>query len=500
MDVWQGLIHGFLPLLNPFNLLLLIPLMIWGMIVGFVPGIGIMVAWVLLMPFLAQMKVETALVCLIGCGGGAGFAGAICAILIGIPGEDTNVATIPDGYPMTKKGQAGRAIGAMCTGSIAAGLFSTLMAILLIPVVMWIVKFCGIPEQCAMILVGVSFVGVIGGRSPAKGLMCGLLGFLLGFVGYQENSGVARYIFGDAFLYGGVSVLTVIMGLWAVPAVIDLIKTGGIIQAGYDIPRGKVLWQQMLEGGKDVLRHWAVWLRSVIIGFIIGVIPALGANTAIWMAYGQAAKTSKHPELFGTGMVEGVIAPESARSAVWAGAALTTLSFGIPGSAGMVIILAAFIMLGITPGPTMLFEHTDLCFLLYWTHIATMTVGLIMCLLAMRLMMRIVSLKVDYLFPIIGILVTVGAWAYSQNMQELVVLLVLGTMGYLMRKFGYPAAATLLGFVLCKIFERTFYVSLDTFGPVFLLRPIVLVLLALVVYVIFSGPLTVGMRKLLRRA
>jgi len=217
-----------------------------------------------------------------------------------------------------------------------------------------------------------------------------------------------------------------------------------------------------------------------------------------WVAYGSAVKTSKHPELFGTGVVEGVIAPEGARGACGRGDLMCTLCFGIPGSQLQVVILGALIVLGITPGPAMLREHLDLIFLMYFAGMIAHLIGLTQIALMLRPMMGLVYLKADYLVPSITLLVVVGAFAVSENMLEIVVLAVVSVLGYFMRKYDFVPAAFALAFILGVMFERNMFIALDAYGWGFLLRPVVLVLLLVVIYTAFSSQLTAGVRKIFK--
>jgi len=493
--MWQGL----LPILNPGVLLMIFLMAIYGLIIGILPGIGMLVAMAILLPWIFTLPMKQALIALCCVGGAGGLAGSITAILINIPGENFSVATLLDGYPMTKKGQGGRAIGAAAMGSSLSYYVSVLLAFAVLPLFIVVVKVMGTGEMCAMVLVGIAFVGVLGARGGhLKGIISGVLGFMLAFVGFQPNTGLARFTFGSSYLFGGLAFVTVILALFGTPSIIEIGMKGSIVEAGQEMPKMRGMLSQMWQGCVDVLRHFWLWLTCMLIGFVVGVVPAAGSGTAIWIAYGQAAKTSKHPELFGTGMVEGVMAPESARGAVHAGALLTTLCFGIPGSAGMVIVLGAIIVMGIIPGPLMVTEHLDLIFMMFLAGAISHSIGLIQLAFCLRPMLGLVYLKADYLVPSIASLVVVGAFAATGNVAEIAVLAVISVLAYFMRKYGYAPAAFALAYILGVLFERNFFLSLTVYGWRFLLRPIVLVLLLLAIYVSASSQLTAGARKIFK--
>ena len=497
----EAILQALSVFVSPITWFLMLVMMFFGLLIGILPGINIMAGVALILPFVLMLNnVPLACVLLRCMGGAGGLAGSVTAIMINVPGESSSVATLLDGYPMTKKGEGPRAIGAAAWAQLSAHWIAVLFAILIIPLVIVIVKACGSAEQWAMVLVGVTFVGVLGQRgSPLKGLMSGMLGFLLGFIGYQFNCGIPRFNFGSGFLYNGFTFVTIILALFATPGLIEMAVTGGIVAKDVQMPRGRAMWGQVWQGCLDVFRHFRLWVICVISGFIVGILPALGSSTAIWFGYGQAAKFSKHPELFGTGIVEGVIGPEACKGACGPGDLLTTVAFGIPGSTIMVILLGAFVMLGITPGPGMLIEHLDLVMLLYLVPVIAGIIGTIIVFSLLRPMMKIVELKAAYLIAVIWIFIVLGVFANNTEMLELVVLAVFSVLGYFMRKYGYSLPCLSLSFVLSKIFERSFFTSIAAYGPAFLLRPIVLGLLILCVYVAFSGPLTKIVRKALRR-
>ncbi|MFC2060872.1 tripartite tricarboxylate transporter permease, partial [Chloroflexota bacterium] len=420
--------------------------------------------------------------------------GSIPAILLNIPGTELNVVTMLDGFPMTKKGKAGRALGAAFMASGLGGIGGVFLALALIPAIIVIVKSIGSPEQWALVLLGIVFIGSMGG-SKARGLISGLLGILISLIGYEAATGIGRFTFGTAFLYDGLGLVPVLLGLFAVPELIDIVQRGSIVETT-EIP--KRIMGDIWEGMKDVFRHFGLFVRSNVIGFLIGVLPGIGGAASIFVAYGQAVKTSKHPEMFGTGIVEGVIAPEAANNAKEGGALLPTLGFGIPGSVGMTIILAGFIMVGLQPGPTMLTEHLDLCFNLLWSVAAVNIVAIIICLAFIRYAIKVAYISADYLAPVIAVFVCAGVFAYHEYLLDFVVLLTLAALGYCMKRFDYSRPALILGFILGTMFERNLFISLSAYGPEFIYRPIVLVILTMAVVIAVGDQIRAGATKLFK--
>ncbi|MFC1980601.1 tripartite tricarboxylate transporter permease, partial [Chloroflexota bacterium] len=412
--------------------------------------------------------------------------GSITTIMLNIPG-DANAATVIDGFPMTQKGEGGRAVGAALASSGLGGLATVFIALAMVPLVLPLVMAVRAADMVFIILLGITFISVLGRGSMVKGLLSGMLGLLVSLIGYQIITAVPRFTFGMVYLYDGIALIPVTMGLFALPEAVALAAKGGTIaQAGTAIKGMK----EVLEGVRDVFRHWGLWLRSTIIGYIAGVIPGVGAMTAMFIAYGQAKATSKHPELFGTGIIEGVIAPESANNAKESGALLTTLALGIPGSAAMAILLGAFLMVGLIPGPEMMTMHLDLSLSLLMVIIIANAVAAVICLFAAPYVAKIAFVPGRFVVPLVVVLVLTGTFMFRQDFADVGMTLIWSVLGLAMRQFGYNRPALFLGFILGILFEKYLFLASGLGGPLFFMRPISLTLIVIIIAVIIYGPIS----------
>lgn len=457
-----------------------------GLVLGIIPGVGGMLGAALLLPFVFFMAPETGLPLLLAMASVAFTGGSITAILLNIPGTGPNAATMLDGFPMAQKGQAGRAIGAALASSGFGGMLSGILALAMVPVILPMVMAVRIADMVFVILMGLSFIAVLGAGSPVKGAISGGLGLLIAFIGFQAGTGVSRFTFTSLYLYDGIPLIPVVLGLFALPEMVALAMKGGTVSGVQKLAGGM---GEVLEGVKDVFRHWGIFLRSSIIGYIAGIIPGVGAEVATWVCYGQAKQTSKNPEKFGTGVVEGVIAPESGNNAKEGGALLTTLAIGIPGSAVMAIIIGAMLMLGLTPGPEMLTSHLDISFNLLLVIIIANIIAALICILAAPQLARIATIPGPYLVPIVMVFIFIGAFAYRGYALDLVVLLATGALGLAMKRYGFSRPALFLGYILGYLFELYFFMAIDLSGPFFFMRPISLTLIAIIIALFLYNPI-----------
>ncbi len=472
-----------------------------GLIFGIMPGIGVAAAMAIALPLTYTMDAAPALSLLVAIHAVGVTGGSITAIVLNIPGTGLNAATLIDGFPMAQKGEAGRAIGAALTASGLGGIFGGLVLIALIPMAYPIVMAFGAAETFLVALLGLVFLAALSRGSLMKGLAAGLIGILLSFIGLKGMTAMPRFTFGSLHLMDGIALVPVVMGLFALPEALDLVVKGGTI-AKLDKARlaAASQWKQLIEGCKDVFRHWRIFLQSSAIGTFVGTIPGVGGQTAVFVAYAQAKQTSSHPELYGTGYVEGVIAPEAANNSKEGGSMLPTLAFGIPGSALMALLLAGFLIQGIIPGPGMMKENLVLTFTLVVTLVFSNIIGVLFLMPFIGKITKICFVPGSILGPLILVLAAFGGYAATSSYTGILITFVFGGLGVLMVRFGFDRVCLLLGFILGIIVETYFYIAVSAHGFSFLVHPIPLVLEIMIILVLSSGWLRDVISKRKKRA
>ena len=478
----SDILRGLLSVLDPIVFAYLIGGVLMGVIIGILPAIGGLNGLAMLMPLVFGMEPTRAFALLLGMYTVSPMAGALTAILLNIPGDSPNSATLLDGFPLAQQGHPGRALAAGITGCALGGLLGAIVLAISAPIMRPLVMAFGSPESFMLILMGISSVAVLGVGSPRRGVIAAGLGFIISFIGYQSVSGFARYTFGFPYLYDGMDLVPVALGLFAMPEAIDLIRTGE------SIARVNVALStkgDLLEGFKDVFRHWGVFLRSSLIGLIVGIAPGIGATAAAWMAYGHVKQTSKHPEKFGTGCIEGVIAPETAHGADHGGGMIPTLAFGIPGSGPMAVLLGIFVILGIQPGPYLIRDHMDLVYAMVSIIVVANILGALLLIFGSTFLTKVTFISGHIMGPLILTLIAVGAYCTKNNMLDVVATFIIGGIAYAMTLLDYSRPALFLGFLLGVLAERYFYLSLGAFGWSFFVQPIPLIILFLTVLMVY---------------
>ncbi|RZU33464.1 tripartite tricarboxylate transporter permease [Blastococcus saxobsidens] len=481
----DGLLGAVSVLMAWPNPVLLVAGVLFGMLIGFLPGMAGSVALALLIPISFTMDPEDAVLFLIAAYSPAGFGGMLTSILVNTPGSPENAATTFDGYPMAKQGRAGAAIGAATAASVLGGLFGTAVLLALIPPAQSLVLSFSYPEFLMMAILGLTVIAVITDRNTFKGLAAAAVGFLLAFVGLEPITGSPRFTFDQFYLWDGVNIVPVLIGLFAGAEVLALFGKGTSIaeQGAADTHVARVLADKsepvtFWEGVRVTFRHWFLVIRASIIGTVIGVIPGVGGAVSGFLAYSHAKQSSRTPERFGKGAVEGVIAAESANDAKEGGSLLPTVAFGIPGTVGMAILLGALIMQGIPAGPTLMIEHIDLVYTLVIGMVAAKFVAPIVVYAVARYATKLTALRPGLFTPLIAVAALVGSYTIGLEILDVVVALVFGYVGYAMRRYGFSRVALIIALVLGELVERSYYQMVATFGsPMPLLtRPISAVL------------------------
>ena len=459
-----------------------------GFWVGLLPGLGGVTTLALMLPFIYAMTPIEGFAFLLGMHSVVATTGDITSVLFGIPGEGTTAATILDGHAMAKKGEAGRALGAALASSLVGALVGAFALAVAIPVVRPLVLSFGSPELFMIAIVGIAFIASLsaeGGRGMLRGFLAGGLGLMVATVGQDPQAGIARYTFDSLYLWNGLDLVPVLIGIFAIPEIIDLATRGTSI-AG-DVPKGR-LNQGALEGVKDTFRHFGLTLRCSLIGTFIGIMPGLGGAVAQWLAYGHAAQSARTAEEragFGKGDVRGVLGPGAANNSKEGGALIPTVAFGVPGSSSMAILLGGFFLLGLVPGPDMLTTHLAVTFSMVWTIVLANIITVVACFLFLNHLAKLTVVRGSLLIPVILVLVFVGSYTANNDYGDVLLMLFFGVVGYLMVAGGWPRAPFVLGLVLGKIVENNLYISVARYEAEWLTRPIVLVLAALAVAVMF---------------
>ena len=474
---------------NPQTMgLMLIAVMI-GLIVGATPGIGGRLSIALAIPFVFGMDMTQGAVFLLTMHAVNGTSGQISSIMFGVPGDGDDAATTIDGYPMAKKGEAGRALGASITASGVGGIIGAIVFAVMIPVLEPIVLAFSPAEFFLLAILGITFIAFLaGGNNIFKGMIVGLFGMMLATVGMDPQTGTARYAGDYLFLWDGVSLVTCVLAIFAVPEMITLAVKGGSI-AAISMEGVKFSYKQIFQGVMEVPRHWFLALRTSIIGAMIGMVPGLGGSAAAWLCYGHAVQTSKNPERFGHGAVEGVIAPETASNAKEGGSLLPTLFFGIPGSSGMAVMMGAFLILGIQPGPAMITKNLDLVWTLIWALVVGNLIAVSFLLFITRWVAVLTFINATMLVPFIVVLVVIGAYVNEGQWENLLILLAMSMIGYAMLRANWPRAPFVIGLVLGRIAEESLHKAMDLWGMSFFTRPISMVLIGMIIATIIFAVL-----------
>ncbi|MFC1910833.1 tripartite tricarboxylate transporter permease [Chloroflexota bacterium] len=486
LDVIAAAPEGLLQALSGVGVLYLLCGTILGFIIGILPGIGGPTALALLIPFSYGLTPHHGMLLMAGAMGSVTFGGAITAILVNVPGSPVNIATCFDGYPLAQKGKAGYAISTSAVASSLGGIFGIVVLILAMPVLRMLLLRFGPPEYFLAIMFGLISIPLFTQGSLIKGLFAGFLGIVLGFIGFDLTTGTLRYTFGSLYLYDGIQLVPMLLGVFAVAEAIQLATTRRSVTPVVT----KQNYGDIIAGAKAVFKYKVTFLRSSALATVIGIIPGMGgviANTFAWIT---TAQLSPRREYFGKGEIEGIVASEAANNAKDGGSLLPTLAFGIPGSATMAVLLGAFIMYGIAPGPALLSSQLGLTWTIIWGLLfATIVSSLLGALLAPYLA-KITMISGSLVAPVIIIVSLIGALATRLSIYDVFVTLIFGVVGYLMTRHGWPKITLVLGFILGSLAEYSFIQSLaisDNGLMIFLQRPIsVIIITALILSIVFT--------------
>ncbi len=452
-----------------------------GFAVGILPGLGGAVTLALMLPFVYAMPPVAAFAFLLGMLSVTATTGDITSVLFGIPGEATSAATVLDGYPMARKGEAGRALGAVLFSSLVGALFGAVVLAVSVPIIRPVVLAFGPPEFLMLTVLGLSFIASLAGRNVLKGFIMAGFGFLLAMVGLDPQAGLPRYTLGQLYLWEGISIVPVVVGLFGLAEVLQLMMTKSSIAR----QRGEQRLTGVMQGVRDTFAHWWLTLRASAIGVGIGIIPGMGGAVAQFIAYAHAQQTSKRPETFGRGNVEGVLAAGAVNNSKEGGALIPTVAFGIPGSTSMAILLSAFLVTGLVPGPDMLTKNLDVTYSMVWVIVLSNVVAVSLSFAFLRHLAKLTYVKGTLLIPGLLLLVALGAYTANNNFADIILMLLAGAVGVAAIRWDWPRAPLLLALVLGETAERYLFLSYSLYGWTWLTRPIVLGLVVVTLLGVF---------------
>lgn len=450
----DAVLKGILLMADPTNVGLIFVAVLIGVVVGALPGLSSPMAVALLLPFTISMEPVPAISMMAALYCAGTFGGSICAILINAPGAPPAVATAFDGYPMAKRGEAGRALGIAAISSISGGIISLIVFLVATPLLAKIATSFRPMEYFALAIFALSMLASISGKSPVRNLIAGAVGVLLGTVGIHLTTGVERFTFGLPALTGGIGFVPVLIGLFAMS---ELLNQSEAADKAYERIKSVVV---KLPTRDDFRRIWGTILRSSGIGTFIGVLPAEGATVAAIMGYNEAKRWSKNKDEFGSGCPEGIAGPEAANNAATGGAMVPTLALGIPGSATTAVILAALIMHGFRPGPYLMKQTPEFVYAIFMAMLLANFMFLAIGLAGAKVFSRITLIPRTFLWPGVFVFALVGSYSYGASLMDVWVMLISGLVGFLMLRHGFGPAPLVMGLILGKLVEESFSQSM----------------------------------------
>jgi putative tricarboxylic transport membrane protein len=490
----ESLAFGLSVALQPTNLVACFAGVFVGTLIGVLPGIGPVATMSLLLPATFAMSPTAAIIMMAGIYYGAMYGGSTTSILVNIPGEAGSVVTCLDGYRMARQGRAGAALGIAAFGSFIAGTLSVLGIMLLAPPLARVALNFGPPEIFALLVIGFTMVTWLAGGSRLKAVAMALLGLFLGTIGLDPIGATPRFTFGSITLSDGIGLVPMIMGLFGVAEVLANIEQGLKQSVFHPKIRG------LLPTRQDWKDSAAPMARGSVLGFFLGILPGIGAIIPTFVSYAVEKRLSRHPERFGTGMIAGVAGPEAANNAATGGSMIPLLTLGIAPNVVMAVLLGAFLIQGVQPGPLLIKEHPEL----FWGVVASMYVGNLMLLVLnlplIGLWVQLLRVPYAILFPLVLVFSMIGVYGVSGNVWDVVIMVVFGALGYAMRKLAYEPAPLVLAFVLGRLAEESVRQSLlMSRGSLAILieRPIAGALLATAVAIMIAPALVRPLKSVL---
>ncbi len=479
--MFDALTEAFSILLKAQHMAFMVVGVLLGLVVGIFPGLGGIVGLSLLIPFLYGMDPVSALAMLVGLVAVIPTSDTFTSVLMGIPGSSASQATVLDGFPLAKRGEAARALGAAFSASLFGGLFGAVILTFFVLIARPVILFFTTAELFMLAVLGISMVGVLSGNCIWKGVASCGLGLVIGAIGGAPATGEERLVFGVDYLADGIPLVVVGLGIFALPEVVDLLRGAGAISRTHALGKG---W---LDGLRDMIRYRWLCLRCAGIGTLIGAIPGLGGSVVDWIAYGHVVQTAQDKSQFGRGDIRGVLAPESANNAKEGGGLIPTLLFGIPGSGSMAVFIGGLVLIGLEPSPRLLTAELPTTYTIVWTLALANVVGAGLCLLLSPAIARLTTIRYHLLAPFMLMVISFAAFQASRDIMDFVALVAIGLLGVGMKRFGWSRPAVLIGFVLADQMETYLYQAIQFHEWGMITRPGVLIIVAIIVVSIWLG-------------
>jgi putative tricarboxylic transport membrane protein len=493
--MFENLIMGFKISLSLDNLLYCFVGTVLGTIVGVLPGLGPSATIALLLPLTFKLNVTSAIIMLAGIYYGVAYGGSTTSILVNIPGESHSVVTCLDGYQMARQGRAGPALGISAFGSFIGSTVGIIGLMLLAPPLASFALSFGPAEYTALMVGGMTIVTYLSGGSALKAVAMATLGFILSCVGLDPINGAERFTFGTLVLMDGIGIVPIAMGLLGISEVLCMAEGSITQEAGFLTTSWKL--RNLMPTKQDWKDSTGPIVRGTILGFFLGIIPGGGAVLSSFLSYGLEKRVSKHPEKFGHGAIEGVAGPETANNSGTAGAFIPLLTLGLPFNSVTALLLAAFIIHGVTPGPMILQKNP----LIFWGIVTSMYIANAMLLVQnlplIGVFVRILKIPYPLLTPLIGLVCFIGSYSLSYNYMDVVILVIFGGAGYLMKKFDFAPAPLILAYIIGPMFERALRQSLILSNgsiAIFFKSPISIALLSIAFLSTLTPSLKMGYR------
>tara|TARA_Y100000814_G_scaffold283852_1_gene250174 strand:- start:1252 stop:3234 length:1983 start_codon:yes stop_codon:yes gene_type:complete len=475
----EQLIAALFQLFEINHLIFLFAGTLLGLVVGILPGMGGTSGLALVLPFVFSMEPSYALAMMIGVLAPTTTSDTFPAVLMGVPGTSGSQATVMDGFPLSKKGMAARALSAAFSASLLGGIVGAFMLSISIYYAIPIIMAFGFGEQFLLVVLALLMVGALTGDNLFKGVTSCFLGLIIGSIGTAPITGDPRYTFNSLYLIEGVPLVVVGLGLFAIPEIVGLLDSRGAIAKSLKNEKG---W---ITGAKDVLKNWFLVLRCSTLGCLVGALPGLGGTVVDWLAYSHLKQTTKDTSQFGKGDIRGVIAPESANNAKEGGALIPTLIFGIPGSGNKVLLLGGFVLIGIEPGLDMVTTNLDLTYLMIWSLALANILGAGICLAFASQISKFTLVPYYILAPVMVCLIFFATFNINRDWFDFIALLAFGLIGITFKNFGWSRPALLIGFFLSTKVELLSYQTHAVYGLSFLTRPVSIILIVLCLATIF---------------